>query len=147
LRPPVIGGVVAVIVVIVVVVIVAGGGGSSGTGLSKAAWIQKADAFCGQSFPQQSADASSGNIAGQASLAQNTLTKIKSLGLPSEGADQVKSYEALEQRGMNALEAAVGNANSDPSTAQSDLQQAQSIFQTGATDAGNFGMQVCNSGQ
>jgi hypothetical protein len=146
LTPPVAIGAAVVVVVIVVIVIVAGGGGGS-SGLSKAAWIQKADAICGKSFPQQSADQSSGNIAGQVNLAQQTLTQIKALGLPSSGADEVKSFESLEQKGTTLMEQAVAANGSDPATVQSDQQQANQAIQTAQTTAGQFGMQVCNAGQ
>jgi hypothetical protein len=148
LRPPIALAGLAVVVVVVVVVIVASGGGSStSSGLSKAQWIQKADAICGKTFPQQSADQSNGNLAGAVNLAQQTLTQIRALGLPTSGADQVKSIEAQEQRGTTLLEQAVANANSDPTSAQSDVQQAQSAIQGAQTTAGQFGMQVCNAGQ
>jgi hypothetical protein len=145
-MPMFIGGAVIVVIAVVVVIVVAGSGGG-GSGISKAQWIAKADAICGKNFPIQAQDESQNNLAGSAQNAQETLTAIRALGLPSSGADQVKSFENQEQQGTDLIEQAVSAESTDPTTAQNDLTQAQSVIKTAATGAGQFGMQVCNSGQ
>jgi hypothetical protein len=59
----------------------------------------------------------------------------------------VKSYEQQEQRASDLLERAESEATSNPAAAQNDEQQASSLVQGAAKAAGQFGMQVCNSGQ
>jgi hypothetical protein len=146
-RTPIfIGGAVVVVIVVVIIIAGSGGGGSSG-GLSKAAWIAKADAICGKNFPIQAQDQSQNNVAAASQNAQETLTQIRALGLPSSGAAAVKSFESQEQHATDLIEQAVSAESSDPTTAQSDLQQAQSVIGGASRAAGQFGMQVCNSGQ
>lgn len=139
-----IGGLVAGIVVIAVVAIVVLGGSS---GISKAAWIQKADALCGKTFPQQASDVSKDNLTGAASLAQQTLTKIRALGLPSSGASVVKKIESEEQNGTNLMEQAAEEESANPTQAETDLQHASTVITSAQKQAGAFGMQVCNAGQ
>jgi hypothetical protein len=153
-RPAVLaaaGAAALIVVVVVVVVLLASVGGESGGGgskaLTKAQWIQKADAICGSTFPQQAQAQRDNDLAKLAALAQQTLTEIRALGLPTEGASQVKQYENGEQQVLNLVEQAVATQRSDPSTSANDLQQASQLIQANAALAGRFGMQVCNAGQ
>ncbi len=154
-RRGILGAVGAAVVVIVVVVVVlvtsgggGGGGGSSGGTLSKSQWIQKADAICGRFFPPQAQDFSDHNLTGANELAQQALTEIRGLGLPTSGTGQIRKYEGEEQQVVNLLEAAVANSTStNPGTAETDFVQGEALARTAATLAGQIGMHVCNSGQ
>lgn len=143
-------GVLLVAVVVVVIVVASGGGGSGGStgGLSKAQWIQKADAVCGRTFPQQAQDLSNRDLAGATELAQQALTEIRALGVPTSDASQVRQYVSEEQQVVNLFESAVASSTStNPSTAESDLLQGEQLVRSAAVLAGQIGMMVCNSGQ
>lgn len=138
-------GVIALVVIVAIAAAAAFKGGKKG--LSEAAWISRADAICGSTFPEQAADESADNISGATALAQQTLTRIRALGLPTSGASQVKSIESQEQQGTDLLEQAVASASSDPTQARSYLAQAEAAITAAQKAAGQFGMQVCNAGQ
>jgi hypothetical protein len=140
-RPLLIGGAVVAVIVVVVAVIALSGGGSGG--LSKSAWIQKANAICGSIATQQATDSNNSNISGLAAVTQDAISRIRGLGLPNQDGAQAQSVVSAYQHGEDVLEQAVASQNNDPSGAQGLVQQALSAFNSANTAAGRFGLQVC----
>ena len=130
------------------VIAVGGCGGSSGSkGLTKAEWIQKADALCAKTFPQQRRDEARNDLKDVVSLAKETLSQIRALPLPTEGATQVKSILNQEQHAIVGLSAGVSEQSIDASAATGELQKAAQMLVAAQKAAGSFGMNVCNAGQ
>jgi hypothetical protein len=99
-RKLAIGG--AVVLLIIIIGAAVGLGGSSG--LSKSAYISKADAICSSFAAQNTAAADAGNKAEVISLGKSELAQLKAIGLPNQDPQPVTDWLNNEQSGLTALE-------------------------------------------
>ena len=99
-RKLAIGG--AVVVLIIIIGAAVGLGGSSG--LSKSAYISRADAICSSFAAQNTAASNSDNRTELISLGKTELAQLKALGLPNQDPQTITNWLNEEQSALTALE-------------------------------------------
>jgi hypothetical protein len=123
------GGAAVVLIIIIVAAIGLGGGGG---GLSKAQYIQKADAICTASLPLMKTAESNNSRTEAVSVAQTELSQLKALGLPNQDPQAVTSWLNAEQAAVTAF-------------MQDNASQSQTKAAQGAEIAAAYGLKSCAS--